>query len=400
MKVIFVFPHPPTADYCRTFFVQRFKDDGFTIEWWDVGPLLGYDMHVRVDLGCADWVQLGSLGAFEERLRRERGNATVFVIQITRLIRSFPLYRLLRKHDARVVTFARGCMPAVAAGDKTIADIFRWLRDGRRVRERVAAAMYRLLTWGLPVRRYDIAFVAGRVAEETNRAAAVGLCRIHHHDVDLATSDEPTSVRLPERYCVFIDDFLPDHPDFEARGQATVDSGRYYACVRSFFDEVEARLDTIVVVAGHPRGFYETQCFGSRLCVSGQTNALARGAHLVLTHFSTAMSYAVIHHKPLWLLVDPQIPRVHPGTYERMLKTSEVLGCPMVGIGERRGRDLPEALPEAVKYQTYNEDFLSYKVASADSYSIVSRELTRLLSAEREPRDNESSRTYRAAEQS
>lgn len=104
---------------------------------------------------------------------------------------------------------------------------------------------------------------------------------------------------------VFIDQYLPFHPDWVERpGTNRIDPDSYYTSLRRLFDRIEAELGLRVVIAAHPRANYADKpgLFGDRLVASGQTTELIRRSSLVIGHYSLALGQAVIFHKPVLLL--------------------------------------------------------------------------------------------------
>ena len=113
--------------------------------------------------------------------------------------------------------------------------------------------------------------------------------------------------------CVFLDEAATSHPDFALLGQEPLASGPYFRSLNDFFSGLEMETGLRVVVAAHPRADYEAtqKAFAGRTVIAGKTVELVARAELVLTHASTALSFAVLMGKPL-----------------RLLQTSEMSGTP------------------------------------------------------------------------
>lgn len=102
---------------------------------------------------------------------------------------------------------------------------------------------------------------------------------------------------------VFLDSFLPYHPDYAGEDMPPLDAGPYYSSLRHLFDTIEKRLGLTVEIACHPRGHYEDTTFGDRAIVKGRTAELVRDSTLVLTHWTTSVNYAVLNERPVAFLV-------------------------------------------------------------------------------------------------
>ncbi|MBI2889493.1 MAG: hypothetical protein HYY13_01795 [Nitrospirae bacterium] len=117
---------------------------------------------------------------------------------------------------------------------------------------------------------------------------------------------------------VFLDEFLPSHPDLTALGlRLDIRPQEYYAALRSFLDMVESRLGLRVVVAADPKGEYRARedWFGGREVVFNATPRLVRQARLVLAHRSTAIGCAVMARKPVLLFTTRYLHRTHHRRY-------------------------------------------------------------------------------------
>jgi hypothetical protein len=380
-KIVFLLPHPQTLDFRRKFFVPQFLKEGFDAEYWDVGAILGYDMEFTRDLHVdgLEYVEIPSLKELAARLRREERASTVYVLQITRAFDSFFIYFLLSRFKKQTVTLARGYLPSVPRSERTLQHYLRGLRSVDQIKRWMSRALYSLLNKLLPIRKYDVAFVAGRVAKQVNAGDAIKLVRIHHADVDAAYRDERISVELPERYCVFVDDYLPFHPDFGGAGEDTVNAAAYYSALNDFFRLVEVRFGAAVIIAAHPKAIYASNPFEGRMILWNETNALVKKAEVVFAHASTAVSFAVIHKKELCLIFNEEIKRTHPTLYAQMLETVEILGCPIINFETSRNiDDLAVARVDEKRYERYYADYLSNDVHNMDSFRVIAHELCRL----------------------
>jgi len=113
---------------------------------------------------------------------------------------------------------------------------------------------------------------------------------------------------LPERFAVFLDEYLPFHPDYDAMKIAAPLSGeQYYPNLRRIFDRIEEAYSCKVVIAAHPRAVYSEkqvqEWFGGRQVVFSETPVLVSDSILALAHASTSISYVILKNKPL-LLID------------------------------------------------------------------------------------------------
>ena len=103
---------------------------------------------------------------------------------------------------------------------------------------------------------------------------------------------------------VFLDEFLPFHPDITMMGlKAPMDAETYFLALRGLFDRIEKDLALNVVVAACPHSDYDKRpgVFGNRRVEKYRTAELVSESRFVIAHRSTAINYAVLFRKPLIL---------------------------------------------------------------------------------------------------
>ncbi len=160
---------------------------------------------------------------------------------------------------------------------------------------------------------------------------------------------------------VFIDQFLPYHPDYTVLGPNMLDDVAYYAGLRHLFDRIEAELGLEVVVAAHPRADYAGHpgIFGERRVVAGRTEELIAQSRLVLAHTSTAIGFAVLFRRPLMLLTSQALYGRHvyeKYTYEGL---ATELGTPLRFFDDPAAMDLRDCLTvNAAAYRRYVDAYL------------------------------------------
>jgi len=116
---------------------------------------------------------------------------------------------------------------------------------------------------------------------------------------------------------VFLDEYVPFHPDYvHAGAEAPVSADRYYSQLNNFFKLIEDRLGFEVIIALHPRSNYEARpdYFDGRKCVRGETARLIKMSKLVLAHNSTALSLANLFYKPVIFLTSFELDKSWMGS--------------------------------------------------------------------------------------
>ena len=159
----------------------------------------------------------------------------------------------------------------------------------------------------LPKMSPDFVITGGRLSTEKMNAAypLATLVKAHSLDYDLFL-DLERNIKQPnsiKKYTVFLDEFVPYHPDFLYMGvRPDAIPETYYPEINAFFDSIEKFYNVQVIIAAHPRSNYKTNNynpFENREIFFGKTAELIKDSGLVLTHGSTAKSFAVLLYKSI-----------------------------------------------------------------------------------------------------
>jgi len=124
----------------------------------------------------------------------------------------------------------------------------------------------------------------------------------HALDYDLYLENR-CSLTEADNYCVFLDEYLPYHPDCLTLedGGPSVNAEKYYSSLNKYFDQLEYKYGLPVIIAAHPRSQYDRlpDCFKGRRVIRGHSIELVTRSKFVMIHCSTSISFAVMYRKPL-----------------------------------------------------------------------------------------------------
>lgn len=127
----------------------------------------------------------------------------------------------------------------------------------------------------------------------------------HSFDYDEYLRERIKPDKTDPGMCVFLDEYVPLHPDNTAANLSRVPMQKYYEQMRSFFDHIESTLAVHVVIAAHPRSHYEDLpgLFGERPVIRGKTAELVKNTGFVIVHQSMSLNFAVLFEKPMMFVV-------------------------------------------------------------------------------------------------
>jgi hypothetical protein len=170
---------------------------------------------------------------------------------------------------------------------------------------------------------------------------------------------------LPEDgYILFIDDCLALSFDFHlGHFSHIVDARSYFDLINGFFDRLERVTGLPVVIAGHPNGReypdYAAR-FNGRQFYDDRTAWLSCGCVCALTHYSSAINFPVILHKPVALLTFDQLQAAPQGRVVEVIASA--LQRPILDLSQQAGDRTPLsrllAPVQETAYATYEADYI------------------------------------------
>ncbi|MEH1739365.1 hypothetical protein V6948_04105 [Fusobacterium varium] len=108
--------------------------------------------------------------------------------------------------------------------------------------------------------------------------------------------------KTEENQVVFLDQNLPYHLDFDRRNIQRIEADKYYKKINIFFEYVEKKFNTNVVIAAHPSSNYNTNFFNGRKIIKGETASEIKKSRFIIGHYSAILGLATIDKKPIIFL--------------------------------------------------------------------------------------------------
>lgn len=298
-KIIYVSFGRLTDKFARDWYIDYLIERGVSVEYWDIVALVREQHSERGQLQAPYLRVCRSYAEVEQMLRQPQNRGALYIMLISYVGRFSRIFRLLSKCDCRMATFAWGALPRdpVYRGRKIAAWCSNPMRYANELVQRIKASALRKLRL---VRPFDVVFVAGEaLLRGDNYASKVVPVNYFDYDHYVRAAGKGPSRLCAEPYGVFLDINLPYHTDLALSGYSKIDPDRYYRSLNRFFSLLERQRGVRIVIAAHPRADYDDQLFEGRPIYRLMTAELVRDAEFVLSHTSTAMSYAVLNAKPL-----------------------------------------------------------------------------------------------------
>jgi len=177
----------------------------------------------------------------------------------------------------------------------------------------------------------------------------------HCLDYDLALKSKSNKKLVDGKYVVFLDQNLLHHTDFiREKVKLNIQKDKYYEQLNTLFEKIENQFGFRVVIAAHPRANIDEYhvLFKNRDIIHGNTVTLVRDCQFCITHYSTAVNFAVIYNKPILFVTSNQLTTQDIDKYIQLF--SNILN--QIKINLSASYELPEV------FDVNKESFQNYKL--------------------------------------
>ena len=365
-RIIFFVETPfSQRDYDR-YGIEILQKTGFDVEAWDFTNFLrpGAAQHAAEP----DVVKWSGHKQFQNRHDACAAIAALtpscFVVCIVAYQpASFSVYRALSRVPVRYCIVMTNVIPGGGAVEDSRSILDRIKQSSPRQLLNALFSRIPFRWWGI---RPAALLLAGGTCSEQKVSAYPGDCTTrtlwaHKLDYDLYLNERDRSVPADAKMGVFLDEYMPFHPDYHRLGLISPSAHEsYYPNLCRFFDFLEREYGIRIVIAAHPHSRYEDHpdYFGGRPVMKGKTLELVRKSGVVIAHSSTALNFAVLFHKPVLFITTDSLQRSQRMVYS-IQKTATWLGKTPINVDAPLNLDWEKELaldPEA--YMRYREAYI------------------------------------------
>ena len=365
-KVIYVAWVKLTEKYAQDYYVNYLIENGVEVEYWDVVALLRQQHNEVGELDADHLRVLKSYDEFENLVQLKENADAVYVMLITPGWQTRFPFQFLSKYKRKMVVIEWGLTPVALADSKTKRALTKCITDPfgffRLLFDLLFFIVYKKLKL---IRPFDIAFVAGSLISEgqvyAKKIIPFNICDYGHY-VRVKSNN---NCFVKGRYAVFLDINLPFHSDLALNDMDVLNPNRYYQSLNRFFSLLEQRYELKIVIAAHPQTDADAELFGRRQVFSLSTAELVKDADFVLTHFSTALSYAVLNTKPCVFIYTDEIETLYAQTVLKEIRAQADF-FESVAYNVDQIFDVSQLVikaPNSIIYDDYKYSFLTSKVS-------------------------------------
>ncbi len=299
---------PFSRKICRDWYIDFLIENNYDIEFWDLSDISNYqDINIKSYYDNNITVHKNfSYKNFEKMLRENKKIKIIYVVVVSFHRQTSKIYTILKKINPYTVFFNWGETPegGISYKKKSFIEKISMIKNNQLPFKGSLLNLFGLLYCKYlkvfdKIKIHDIYFNAGNYANVPPKAKKI--ININLCDYDQFISNKNID-KSSENSTVFIDSNLVSNSDIKLNGLKQINQERYLASLNRFFDMFEKKYNTNIIISAHPTSEYNTDQFNGRKIYRLKTAELISNAKYVLSHHSTAVSYAVLNYKPIIFL--------------------------------------------------------------------------------------------------
>ena len=363
-KVVYIRYMPLTAKIYSDFYMEEAEKVGVKVEYWDLTALFFGDNHGMEDSSYLTNVRkFNTYNDLEIALKSEEFlSKTLFISIMTFEGRICKLYRILTKYNCNLAVFGRNMFP-VPPVKNSLLGILNRIKISTVLNYFEFRKVLKLKKKG-KIKNYDIIFMGGSLGwqgigrvgiDDVKNAQIVNVNSDDYDNYLLLKNDEAL---IPIAYILFLDEYLPLHPDTVLFDIKNVKADDYYPELNCYFDRVEKQYGLPVVIAAHPKAIrYKTEdFFNGRKVIFNETARLTKNAFFVLAHDSTSINYPIAFGKKLHFITSKNILKGIGQVHRNVVHFANYLGCNFQFMDIDEKINLIDELP-IKNYEKYKYSF-------------------------------------------
>ena len=268
--------------------LEYFKNKGFKTFIFKLNFIYkNYVLTIEKDKSA---IENNSLEELKINLKKIVNNKTFLIINFYPNFKNYKIFLLFKKYNLRRINLLCSYLP-IQEYDKNRNFLFVLFRS-------LILKYYFNIT-------SDIILYSGKLSIQNQKFLIdknTELISSHSFDFENILKLKNSDYYKPknDEYAVFIDQNILNHPDIISLNEEYANRDKYYLELNQLFNDIEKEYNLFVIILAHPTSNYKIHNpFNNRKIVSNKTNLYIKNSKLVLSHYSTAINYAVIFNKPI-----------------------------------------------------------------------------------------------------
>lgn len=284
------------------FGLNEIISSGISVEYWNITNLTYHESLQQETVEGVVLQDFNTINGFRTAVRGCISKPYLFLVYANYGAKTFFCYRELSKINANIAYCVNGVFPAY--------------RSSERLKGLMKANIKNFL-----INRYYGILKKTCLLKPLNYQFNTCKNAVPSYKIDNNTKIIPfnstdfISTRVKEErlienpYIVYIDQFLPLHPDRKLTVKKDLDPIKFYSSLNSLFDRIEQKTGKQVVIAAHPvaTSYKTNNPFHGRKLYFSKTKQLVEHCDGIMTHHSTAFTMAIVYKKPIIFITSDEI---------------------------------------------------------------------------------------------
>lgn len=360
---------PLTLKVYNDFYVKEAINLGLNVEYWDLTSLFFKpNENIEDSSHLCSVKKLNSYIEFETKIKDLNTlNSTLFISIMTFEPRIGMLYRILTKYNCTLSVFGRNMFPLPENSKNCRLFLMELLKKIylKKLYSYMKSLNFILMIKRGRIKKYDIIFLGGtfgwqgigRISKKSISNSEI--VKVNSDDYDNYLEVRNTNTEKSEKYILFLDEYLPLHPDTQLFKIKNVTSENYYPELCDFFSRVENQFNMPVVIAAHPKAIrYKTEnFFDGRKIVFDETANLTEACDFVIAHDSTSINYPICFNKKILFISSKSIQDGISYVHENTIRFAKILGCQFTWFDKFEKKVPPPKDVSLTKYKSYKYNY-------------------------------------------
>lgn len=357
---------PVTQRLFEDFFIKRLEEEGIDVKFYDLTDVFHKNLKIVGEVQSSKVVKFDKIEDLRSQIIKDDKLNTLYIPYFIYEYKVLKVYKIFSKYNCYIAFMGRGMLPFPNV-NKSLLNIlvnnfssFFNLAFLKRGLGKLYATFLKKRGF---VKKFDVIFNAGHMGHytcgtsfESNSAKLIPFNSTDYTRY-LKSLNSTFFVSKP-KYAVFLDEYLPFHPDVEMVGMKTVHPESYFKELNTFFSKIEDSLQLEVVIAAHPKSNYKINPYNGRMLIKGETENLIKNSALVIDHFSTAISYAILNGRPLVVIYTEEMNIVFPNLIKYAHHVSGILDAEIANITKEKQINFSLKVNKE-KYNEYKYNYLT-----------------------------------------
>ncbi|MGJ1317226.1 hypothetical protein ACR776_01570 [Sphingobacterium spiritivorum] len=365
-KIVYLRYMPLTSKIFTDFYMDSFSEgSNIKVEYWDLSDIFFPNAFSEKVFSPEQLFikEFESYHALEKELELNIDvKRTLFVSLMSFEGRIRKLLRILTRFNCTMSVFARNMFPVGYQLKSSFLSRLKSLNYSSLINRLESVLLNYDLKRGI-VKGYDIIFQGGRegwkgigrINYDFIKNSTV--IRVNSDDYDSYLNNLQCEPVIAPDYILFLDEYLPLHPDTILFKIKNIPEEIYYKELNSFFNFVEQKTGLPIIIAAHPKAEkYKTKnFFEDRKVLFNKTVSLTKFAKYVIAHDSTSINFAISFRKPILFLSSENINKYISTVHNNVINFAAYLNLPHF-LMENLEINLVDDISE-LRYESYKYDF-------------------------------------------